>query len=204
MSEIIVLPSHTPEEKRAVISHIAHRVWSHNKTRQAFYHLFGTQLPHDCIERLIRMNSRALTDDFNARIFKLLSGNANDFYGDLDFIEIHNMRYAHEWLDGTILSRWEKLTIHPNPHHIVPESRGWINNPKNFWKVDRLTHNDFHTVFHNLKPIEQVVVLLNFYKNILSQDFASMLRRILFKIVSEPDCYKKGVIAWLARKTNWD
>ena len=70
------------------------------------------------------MNSRALTDDFNARIFKLLSGNANDFYGDLDFIEIHNMRYAHEWLDGTILSRWEKLTIHPNPHHIVPESRG--------------------------------------------------------------------------------
>ncbi len=203
MSEIIILSSHTPEEKKWIISHIAQRVWTHNKTRQAFDNLFGTQLPHDSIERLVRMNSRALTDDFNARIFKLLSENSNDFYVDSDFIEIHGMRHAHEWFDGNILSRWEKYTIDPNPHHIVPKSRDWTNNPRNFWKVDRITHNDFHTVFHNLTPIEQVLVLLNFYKKILSPDFVAMLRKILFKIISEPECYRQWIITWLARKTDW-
>ena len=85
---------------------------------------FGTQLPHNSVERLVRMNSRALTDDFNARVFKLLSKNPNDFYEDPDLIEGHNMRYMHEWVDGSILSRWEKYTVDPNPHHIVPKSRG--------------------------------------------------------------------------------
>ena len=150
------------------------------------------------------MNSRALTDDFNARVFKLLSKNPNDFYEDPDLIEGHNMRYMHEWVDGSILSRWEKYTVDPNPHHIVPKSRGWTNNPKNFWKVDRLTHNDFHTVFHNLTPIEQIVLFLNIYKDVFSWDFISMLRKILFKTVPEPDCYRQWVITKVARSNYWE
>lgn len=70
------------------------------------------------------MNSRALNDDYNQRLFRILSQRAqSDFYQDDSYIENHYLIHAPSWDDGKLIARWEKFTKKPNPHHIIPESR---------------------------------------------------------------------------------
>ncbi|MBP9780104.1 hypothetical protein KBD33_05810 [Candidatus Gracilibacteria bacterium] len=192
---LIVHPEYTFEEKGALIVKLSQRVRTKGKVREAYDRLFGTQLPHVQIERLVRMNSRALITEFNTQIFRILSENASlYFYDDEDYVALHELRHASEWDDGKLIARWQKYTQNPNPHHIVPESRGGSNSPKNFWYVDRLTHNDFHTIFQNLTPSEQIILLLQIHKDLLSLEFCHDIRTIVYRIQSEPECYKSRVV----------
>jgi hypothetical protein len=201
---LIITPEHTLEERMSLVTKLVQRINSKNTVREAYDRLFWTQLPHVQIERLIRMNSRALVDDYNKRLFRILSENpAEDFYNESEFIEEYEYIYAPCWNDGKLIARWQRFTKHPNPHHILPESRGWTNNPKNFWFVDRLTHNDFHTVFQNLTPTEQLIFLLNFHKQVLSDDFTQAIRSCLYSSFREPVCYKKWVIRKDYRESGW-
>lgn len=121
----IIIPSYTQEERHSVIVKISDRIYAKNKVREAYDRLFGTQLPHIQIERLVRMNSRALMDTYNTRLFRILSSNpATDFYTEDEYIEDHQLRYAPFWDDGKLIARWQKYTKNPNPHHILPQSRG--------------------------------------------------------------------------------
>jgi hypothetical protein len=111
------------------------------------------------------MSSRALLEDVNRNIFTLLASNQALFYADKTFPVRHNMRFASDWSDGTLLDRWEKRTKEANPHHIVSRSRGGTNASRNLWLADRSTHDDFHLIFQNLTPFEQIAMILQLYKN---------------------------------------
>jgi len=121
----IILPDYTREERQNIVVKISDRIYTRNKVRDAYNRLFGIQLPHIQIERLIRMNSRALIDTYNMRLFRIISSNpVADFYTEDEYIEDYQLRYAPFWDDGKLIARWQKYTKNPNPHHIVPQSRG--------------------------------------------------------------------------------
>jgi hypothetical protein len=143
------------------------------------------------IERLARMNSRALRTEFNETIFRLLSGNPNDFYEDDNFLEQHNIATHKNWKDGNILDRWEKYAQNPNPHHILARSRGGSNTAKNFWQADRASHDDFHRVFQNLTPSEQIFLILHRYKHTFSRSFQDDVQNILRSDFPEPAIYQR-------------
>ncbi len=103
---------------------LANRVQEKTKSLRAFNRLFGTQQPHTIIERLLRMSSRALHENVNREIFRLLAFEPGLFYVESDFPVNHNLKHGSIWSDGTLLDRWEKYVNKPNPHHIVPRSRG--------------------------------------------------------------------------------
>jgi len=121
----IIFPDYTREERQNIVIKITDRIYVRKHVREAYDRLFGTQLPHIQIERLIRMNSRALMDSYNTRLFRILSSNpVEDFYTEDEYIEDYQLRYAPFWNDGKLIARWQKYTKNPNPHHILPESRG--------------------------------------------------------------------------------
>jgi hypothetical protein len=125
VAPLIIYPEFTREERLSIVVQISHRVGARKNVREAYDRLFGTQLPHVQIERLVRMNSRALMDSYNTKLFRILSSNSiDDFYLDDEYVEGHQLRYAHCWNDGNLIARWQKYTKNPNPHHILPESRG--------------------------------------------------------------------------------
>ena len=133
LSPYIIYPWYTEEECSGVIIRLRDKVKTRGKVQDAFNRLFGTQLPHIQIECLTRMNSRALTDEYNMRIFRILSENPmEDFYEERWYTEQHELIHAGDWEDGKLITRWEKFTKQPNPHHIVPESRGGSGNERNF------------------------------------------------------------------------
>lgn len=203
-SPFIIYPEYTQEDKSSVIIRLRDRVRRKGKVQDAFNRLFGTQPPHTQIERLTRLNSRALTDEYNMRVFRIFAVNPIEtFYDQKWYMGHHEVVHAGSWDDGKLIARWEKFTKQPNKHHIVPESRGGNSNAKNFWYIDRLTHNDFHTVFQNLTPIEQLVLLLNIHKDLLSREFSHEIRKVLWKTHKEPECYRQGVIQ-KNRRNNWN
>ena len=57
--------------------------------------------------------------------------------------------------------------------------------------MDRIPHNDFHTIFHNLTPVEQLIVMMIFHKRILNPEFVNDMK-LLHNEIGEPECYKVG------------
>ena len=63
----------------------------------------------------------------------------------------------------------------------------------NIREVDRSMHNDFHSVFQNLTPVEQYLVLLNTHRS----SFSLTLQRSIRALVSgymNGMVYRKGVV----------
>lgn len=120
----------------------------------------------------------------------LLGEDLGYFYKHPEYVEEKFEQDQNEWSNGTILCPWFVTTDKPNPHHIIPTSRGGNDNWKNKRFMDRLHHNDFHTVFHNLTPVEQLIVMMIIHKRILNPEFVHDIK-LLHKEISEPDCYKE-------------
>jgi hypothetical protein len=190
----IILPDFWEVEKSEVIRELSYRLRVMKSVQNAFDRMFWTQMPHIQIERIARQNSRAMQQSYNEQIFRVLWDTApNDLYEDADYVKWHQLQYAWDWKDGSLSFRWEQSSSQQNPHHLVPKSRWWTNNPKNFWYIHRLPHNDFHTVFQNLTPIEQILLLTQVHEKLLSPDFIRKLQDM--PISKSPDVlYKRGVL----------
>ncbi len=194
MQNLIIQKWDTLEDKGSVIVNLSNRIWERTKSWLSFSQLFWTQSPHAMIERLARMNSRALQQKFNETIFRLLSWDPNAFYEERDFLEGHNISHLSDWDDGILLDRWEKHAKNPNPHHIIPSSRWGSNSPRNLWQADRETHDNFHRIFQNLTPSEQILVVLHRFKMVFSNKFKDNIQNILKIEFPEPSIYHKGVV----------
>jgi hypothetical protein len=81
-SPFIIYPEYTQEDKSSVIIRLRDRVRRKGKVQDAFNRLFGTQPPHTQIERLTRLNSRALTDEYNMRVFRIFAVNPIETFYD--------------------------------------------------------------------------------------------------------------------------
>jgi hypothetical protein len=79
------------------------------------------------MERLFHLNSRALTRDFNERVFRLLAQDPNDFYGKDGYLENHSLQNMGQWKDGSLLTWWQKSARDKNPHHIIATDSSSIN-----------------------------------------------------------------------------
>lgn len=190
----IILPHFTDEQKSGVILDLNSRIHTKSKTQKAFLRLFGNQLPHDTLRRITHFNSRALIMDYKKEVFQLLSEDPKLYYEDRDFPEKHLLYYSDVWKDGTLLDRWEKSANEPNPHHIVPQSRGGTNSPKNIRQMDRKVHDDFHLLFQNLLPIEQTNLLLIYFEGVFHTDFSIAVSDILDRKDDEKMNYISQVI----------
>lgn len=192
----IIYPHFTDEQKSWVILDLASRIQEKSKTQKAFWRLFGNQLPHDTIRRITHFNSRALILDYKKQVFQLFSWDPRFYYEDKDFPEIYLLHYTDTWKDWALLDRWEKSANEPNPHHIVPQSRGGTNSPKNIRQMDRKVHDDFHLLFQNLTPIEQTKCLLTHFQPLLNTDFSAAVLDIL----ERQDIEKMSYISQVMKK----
>lgn len=145
--------------------------------------------------RLNGFNSTALTLEFKNDVRNILSKpDFGEYYDDPDEIQRSQVfRAADLDSEGSLLVGWKTVSRKSNPHHIVPHSRFGTSNAKNFRYVDRSTHNDFHTVFSNLTPVEQMLHMVAISANRFHPTFVGEFLRL----VSETDLsyyYRKGVI----------
>lgn len=123
----------------------------------------------------------------------LLEEDLQYFYKNPEYIEMQFEQDQYQWNNGNILDPWFKTTSNLNPHHIVPTSRGGNDNWKNKRFMNRLDHNDFHTVFQNLTPREQFIIMLIAHKRALNPEFINDIK-LLHREIPEPECYKDGTL----------
>lgn len=78
-------------------------------------------------------------------------------------------------------------------HHIVPVSRRWaISNPENIIRLKRKYHEAFHHVFGNMRPDEQLAVIIDISASALTQNFRDNVTAL---INNDPDyIYKDGIL----------
>lgn len=166
-----------------------------SKTLNAYGRLFGAHLPHQAMARLNGFNSTALTLEFKNDVRHLLSrSDPGEYYEDPEDVLRDQVFHAADLdSEGSLLVGWKTVSDKSNPHHIVPHSRCGTSHPKNYRRIDRITHNDFHTVFSNLTPVEQILHMLAISVRHLNPVFVGETLRLL----SETDLsyyYRKGVI----------
>jgi hypothetical protein len=144
--------------------------------------------------RLEHFNTKVFSKDYKTMVRRiLLEEDLQYFYKYPNQVEDQFATDQQEWNGGNLLSPWFKTTSRPNPHHIIPTSRGGNNNWKNIRFMDRLPHNDFHTIFHNFTPIEQFIVLMIINKRVLNPEFVHDMK-LLHRTISEPECYREGAV----------
>lgn len=191
---LIIKPDTSREEKWQVISSIGTRM-VRGRVSCAYDNLFGTFPPHRSMLRLEHFNSKVLCHDYRKMVRRiLLCDDLSYFYRHPKHVESRFEQDQNDWRNGNILCPWFTTTNKPNPHHIIATSRGGNDNWKNIRSMDREHHNDFHTVFHNLTPVEQLIVMMIIHKRILNPEFIHDMK-VLHKEVGEPECYRDGTIA---------
>jgi len=86
--------------------------------------------------------------------------------------------------------------ICPTNHHIIPCSRKeeWFHTDKedNIIRLKRFIHEDFHKLFHNTTPQEQLEILLKINEKVLSPMTKSLIK-ILVE-VEEKKFYKSNLL----------
>lgn len=192
MSALIISPDTTSKERGRVIANLGSRL-VRGKVARAYASLFGTFPPHRSMLRLEHFNGKVFTRDYRKLVQRILL--VNDlayYYREPNRIEDQFEADQNEWQNGRILDPWFHTTDTPNPHHLVPTSRGGNDNWKNVRYMDRLPHDDFHSVFQNLTPIEQLITMMVIHKKILNPEFVQDMKT-LHRDIGEPDCYRIGV-----------
>lgn len=73
-------------------------------------------------------------------------------------------------------------------HHLVPTWAWWPNIPINKKTINDTTHVNWHRIFVSKTPIEQLIHVLTFNEQILSNKFVKELIKVLDKYIY--DYYK--------------
>lgn len=79
-----------------------------------------------------------------------------------------------------------------NKHHIVPQSMGWTRNKNNIIKLDETFHINFHKIFWNKTPKEQIEAIINMSQTALTNDIKSEVLKLL--TIEELAWYKRECI----------
>lgn len=189
MSEIIQSTNNQPKVYResGEIKKIKRKVFD------SLGNLFWNSLPHESVAMLIDFNWQVLTDEFKSSIFKILKNkDLLDLYEQERLEALENMRLI-DWVNvWTILWKsWHKKLN--DKHHIIPDSKWWATNELNIRLTRFNIHRDFHIVFGNLLPIEQIRKLLELYPQIFLDEFEQELG-VLLEWSNQEFYYKKGVM----------
>ena len=75
-----------------------------------------------------------------------------------------------------------------NRQHLVPRSRGGSNHPNNVPLWNEKYHEDWHRVFSNMTPAEQIAHVANLNSSALRKDFLELLALLLS--IDEGDIYQ--------------
>ncbi len=157
------------------------------QTNNALDRLFGCTLPHHSLAKLTGFNSTVLTREFKNDVRKLLTRPADSIYEEPETTrQFALLRITEDGAsEGNILESWKKSIHHktPNPHHLIPRSRSGTGSRLNIRMVPRDAHNDFHTVFVNLTPTEQLLHFITLHQTSFQPEFIAAF----FQMVSEPD-----------------
>lgn len=79
-------------------------------------------------------------------------------------------------------------------HHIVPSSQGGSSVNNNTIIINRHEHRNFHAVFDNLTPHEQIIQLLGFNRKCMTEDAVIEIVNKIEDLLKHDCFYKKGVI----------
>lgn len=80
-----------------------------------------------------------------------------------------------------------------NRQHLVPRSRGGSNHPDNVPMWDEEYHADWHKVFSNMTPAEQLAHVVNLNASVLRKEFVELAALLLS--IDEQDIYQPQCIA---------
>ena len=76
-----------------------------------------------------------------------------------------------------------------NPHHLYPSSRGGTSKNENIRSMPRIPHDDFHIIFQNLTPMEQIDLMLRIHRSDLRRDFREYVREIIYDSDQHDEIY---------------
>jgi hypothetical protein len=79
-------------------------------------------------------------------------------------------------------------------HHIVPKSRNGTNDPDNKKMAEYNLHHNFHTVFGNLAPHEQIVELLKWNSQALEKPPIECIMDLISEAMRKDVFYLQSVI----------
>ena len=79
-----------------------------------------------------------------------------------------------------------------NIHHLYPTSRGGRNIDENKRELYIMLHNNFHWVFGNLTPKEQLLKLMLINKSIWTEEFKNDIYKVLNE-TQEDYYYQRGI-----------
>lgn len=83
--------------------------------------------------------------------------------------------------------------IMQNHQHLVPRSRGGSNHPDNVPLWDEEYHANWHRVFSNMTPMEQIAHVVNLNASVLRKDFLELAALLLS--IDENDVYQPQCVA---------
>lgn len=118
-------------------------------------------------------NYQVLTDHFRESFRKVFQNRTRPIIRKDTGIE------SLRWKYGTLDTYWPNTDRDLTKHHIVPKSRWGINHDRNYFWIPRDVHDDFHTVFGVMTPVEQLAFLILTFKPIYTPSFVSELSEIL-------------------------
>lgn len=78
-----------------------------------------------------------------------------------------------------------------NRQHLIPRSRGGSNHPDNVPMWDEEYHADWHKVFSNMTPSEQLAHVANLNASVLRKEFVELLSLLLSieeQAIYQPQC----------------
>lgn len=80
-----------------------------------------------------------------------------------------------------------------NRQHLIPRSRGGSNHPDNVPLWDEDYHADWHKVFSNKTPAEQLAHVINMNASVLRKEFVELAALLLS--IDEKDIYQPQCVA---------
>ncbi len=198
---LIIANDMTMREQSWVIEALAQRLQL-SRIKRSDEHLFGALPPHIKIKQLLDFNCKCLEREFSSKVRTILSnGNAKDYYYSSDTVlnDISILGDEIGWKSWTLLSSswkrgqysWEHGNI--NPHHLYPRSRGGTSKSENIRSMPRIPHDDFHIIFQNLTPMEQIDLMLRIHRSDFRRDFREYVREIIY----DSDQHDEIYIRWI-------
>ena len=59
--------------------------------------------------------------------------------------------------------------------------------------MPRIPHDDFHIIFQNLTPMEQIDLMLRIHRSDLRRDFREYVREIIYDSDQHDEIYIRGI-----------
>ncbi len=80
-----------------------------------------------------------------------------------------------------------------NRQHLIARSRGGSNHQDNVPMWDEEYHADWHKVFSNMTPVEQLAHVVNLNSSVLQKEFLDLIALLLS--IDEQDIYRPQCVA---------